>query len=783
MKFLRKDLLFHYDEKLQMYVTRVPMSDEQYAFTESELYLIENISQKYQKLVLITKHNSRFHSNLSISEFDEFLNILEKKNMLTEHEDESVTASFNSQSQTSDSMESDVTLEETAYSNNPHKSGKKNYNHWSLFNPEPIFDSLLKIIYPFRFFLYLLPIFVVIGVLAFIFNFNLYLSDLKSVKLHFNLFQHLLFSMFTINLLTQSVRGLSARLYNIPVPSFGIIFVFGLLPRFNVFIDRHHDMPLNSNLVIISSSLIARFILFSLGISLWLISRGSGTLLPLLGSMLSLSSLVSFFIVANPLMRSDGYRLLAHYFQMPNLRQRANKAFISLFKKQPEVIEQYTGNKLALRIYALASIIFMIALGTFISFVLSNWLLTNYHGFGIVIFLLILFLAVLSLYRKKRTRKKLKAEKKSIEPLRNNPAIEPIVRTSKLANHQADFIDEKKKSYSLLPILLPLLLLCLLLLPFKYEPGGSAEIFPISSHEIYAETSGVVEHIYANTGDWVNKGEIISQLSNFKEKRDILTTEAAIQKKQEEIETLLSTPRKETIDYAKEKIKIAQLQYKYSIDNVNRLKTLYETKYVSLVEMTTAQEKMELGKLNVSELKLSLADIQNQVNSHQINAIKEEQNQLRKELDYYHELYDRTYLKMPVKAMIVTENIMNLKNKYLEAGDLFTVIEDNLKIQLIISVPEADIADVIIGSKVNLKLMAYTNKSFEGVVSQIYPQTSDATFGKVVKVIAIIPNDQHLIKSGMTGYAKIEGKEVTVAYAFTKALVNFFTIEVWSWFP
>jgi putative peptide zinc metalloprotease protein len=59
--------------------------------------------------------------------------------------------------------------------------------------------------------------------------------------------------------------------------------------------------------------------------------------------------------------------------------------------------------------------------------------------------------------------------------------------------------------------------------------------------------------------------------------------------------------------------------------------------------------------------------------------------------------------------------------------------------------------------------------------------TSDT--GSTVTITARMDNRDGLLTSGMTGYAKIRCETTSVIVAFTKALVLFVRVEIWSWLP
>jgi hypothetical protein len=137
---------------------------------------------------------------------------------------------------------------------------------------------------------------------------------------------------------------------------------------------------------------------------------------------------------------------------------------------------------------------------------------------------------------------------------------------------------------------------------------------------------------------------------------------------------------------------------------------------------------------------------------------------------------------------------------------LFAVVEDAHKIIAEIEVPEEDIAEVRIGSKVTLKPWGYPTKAFKGEVVEIAPVAYEKSIervertlterellygrdqiireeGQVVRVISELSNEDGFLKTDMTGYAKIDCENKIVAVAFTRWLVRFIMIEVWSWIP
>jgi putative peptide zinc metalloprotease protein len=272
-------------------------------------------------------------------------------------------------------------------------------------------------------------------------------------------------------------------------------------------------------------------------------------------------------------------------------------------------------------------------------------------------------------------------------------------------------------------------------------------------------------------------------MTSHRQNKDVLTTLSAIEKTRQDIQELLTTPSPAEIKLAQQQLNTAQLQLSYSAESLKRAEELYASKNISLDEYEETKKEFDVNEGIVAEKKASLAAIKSQINPHKIEAERAEEQRLLQELAYYEEQLARTSLRMPRDGRITTMNLENTLNKFIEDGQLFAEVEDARTARVEIAVPEADIAEVQPGAKVVLRIWGYPDQSFEGVVSEIFPIAEMTDYGRVVKVVSVIENEGQLLKSGMTGYAKIEGGTMFLVTAYTRSIVSFFVIEVWSWLP
>src|SRR3546814_330513 len=87
------------------------------------------------------------------------------------------------------------------------------------------------------------------------------------------------------------------------------------------------------------------------------------------------------------------------------------------------------------------------------------------------------------------------------------------------------------------------------------------------------------------------------------------------------------------------------------------------------------------------------------------------------------------------------------------------------------------------GGKAKAKVWAFPAGTFEGAVRSIAPSAEQGAYGKVVRVQVELQDPDHQLLPGMTGNAKIAGHWYPAIVVFTRALLRFFFVEVWSWIP
>jgi len=139
-------------------------------------------------------------------------------------------------------------------------------------------------------------------------------------------------------------------------------------------------------------------------------------------------------------------------------------------------------------------------------------------------------------------------------------------------------------------------------------------------------------------------------------------------------------------------------------------------------------------------------------------------------------------------------------------GDLIVSVEDSRTLRAEVEVPEQTTGQIRPGARVKVKAWTYPrhtfigkvvsvapvvlNKKKEGTVDYVATEREDslsrattADPGRVVRVSVSIPNPDGLLKSEMTGYAKVRVGYEPFGLVMIHGLIRFFLVEVWSWIP
>jgi hypothetical protein len=329
-------------------------------------------------------------------------------------------------------------------------------------------------------------------------------------------------------------------------------------------------------------------------------------------------------------------------------------------------------------------------------------------------------------------------------------------------------------------------------------------------------------------GDLRSKQSYLEQLLATPRAEDVQVARNQVESAREEVETAKKSVAvaEQDLEVIKQQIESALTQADFYFREASRLEVAYKEGAVALNLVEETQRLAETNKIQAQEKRQTLLKQQQTVEQdrselatkqrdlqtsqsrlklvlsgpypdeieaarHDVEAARAELGRLRKEQQQDRDKLKLTTLVMPLDGYLVTPYLETKVGSYLEQGGTFAIAENAASILGEVQVPEYDVGQFSIGRKVEIKLAAYPNETIVGKVAAITPSATDSTEaktseqspGRFVRVLVEIPYSGRILKTGMSGYAKIEGPTKPVIVAFTTPIVRFFQIEIWSWLP
>lgn len=187
-------------------------------------------------------------------------------------------------------------------------------NMQALFNPTSFLKSFKNIASFGKYLLYPLPLFILASIFVLGKNPEMITKDLLVLFKDVTIITHLLFGLITVSAVNTFVTANVAYAFTATVKQVSVVFFFGFIPRFVPVIEDAKKLNRNQKLWLHATPLLTRLGLFCLGVFAWYNSRHLEGPVPDFFALLTVASIVSFFIASCPFYKSNGYRFLTEFF-------------------------------------------------------------------------------------------------------------------------------------------------------------------------------------------------------------------------------------------------------------------------------------------------------------------------------------------------------------------------------------------------------------------------------------------------------------------------------------
>jgi len=343
-------------------------------------------------------------------------------------------------------------------------------------------------------------------------------------------------------------------------------------------------------------------------------------------------------------------------------------------------------------------------------------------------------------------------------------------------------------------------------LPYPFEVGGDFKVLPTTQMGVRAEVAGTIREIYIKENQLVRRGDTIAKLDDRLHRNRIAVLEASMEETQAMLSLRLKGAKPEEIAKSEQEVAAARKNLQYSEKEEQRYANMLREKAVPETEYQLARRKMDLDLESLKLAEKNLQLVKSGARDEEIKGLEAEMRRLGAEIAQAKGDLERTTLYSPLDGMVITPYLSQKIGQRLEAGDLLAVIEDRTTAVAEVEISENDIGEITPGAKVKFRTWADPTRTFSGELLSVAPVAYEKSWhrvervlsereqligqkeilkekGKVIRVLCVFPEDAAMIKSDMTGYAKIESSWRPVGLAFTRWLFRFVYVEIWSWIP
>ncbi len=268
--------------------------------------------------------------------------------------------------------------------------------------------------------------------------------------------------------------------------------------------------------------------------------------------------------------------------------------------------------------------------------------------------------------------------------------------------------------------------------------------------------------IYKKEGDRIKKGDLIIQLDDTDDRRNLILASNNIISLQKKIKNLKNVE----LPNLKEKEREAELSLKQAKIELERAKELYDAGGISKAELERIQNSYDIKLSQYNQIKNSLENYET------TGAIAELQTQLENAKIDYDNIRNKFLEKRiisPFDGKILKINVQ--PNEKVSPSKIVATIIEMTNWLLVMNIDQRELAFLKPELKANVKFDSFPDEVFQAYVSYVCTQI-DKEKGTCEVRLEVKDKKSDMIKYGMSGYAEIYAKTFSNVIIIPKRFVN-----------
>ena len=256
--------------------------------------------------------------------------------------------------------------------------------------------------------------------------------------------------------------------------------------------------------------------------------------------------------------------------------------------------------------------------------------------------------------------------------------------------------------------------------------NATGNLKPTNSVEIGIEVSGTIKEIYVDFNDEVTVGQVLAVLDTRKLQSQVDSSSASlIIAKANQQESLVNVNNK-----------------KLNLDRTLKMYNQSNKKYPSKNEVDEARFAYESSLASYDSAKAKVLQAQSNLKTDQQNL-------------------EKAVVKSSINGIVLNREVEvgQTLAATMSAPKLFTLAKDLTNMDLIVSIDEADVADIKKDLDVTFNVDAHPNEIFKGKIKQVRYNPVEVNGVITYETVVGVNNERLLLRPGMTASAKIITKE------------------------
>lgn len=247
--------------------------------------------------------------------------------------------------------------------------------------------------------------------------------------------------------------------------------------------------------------------------------------------------------------------------------------------------------------------------------------------------------------------------------------------------------------------------------------SAPGEIEPRTSINISAKVSARVIDLPFEEGQEVTAGDpntasVIARLDSKDLESRLRSSEARYKAQMAQIEV-----QEAQLAGERARLKASQATLRMQQQEFDRQQELFKTKDISLSAFDQARQQYELAEANYESAKhgIKAQELNLQVALHNLEAQKAQIEEARENIEY-------TVIRAPMSGIITRINSEvgeTVTGTIQNAGTVIMTIADLSEMLLVAQIDEADIGNLEVGQEATIRVQAYWDREFKGIVEQI----------------------------------------------------------------